>query len=64
MELPIICSRQITCGINNFLVSLVQFFDRFNIRHNIAELLEYLWEVPSHKNALRQVNFLLGLISK
>ncbi|KAJ4815398.1 Ubiquitin conjugation factor E4 A [Rhynchospora pubera] len=38
-----------------FSSSNTQFFDRFNIRHNIAELLEYLWEVPSHKNALRQI---------
>lgn len=29
----------------------VQFYDKFNIRHNIAELLEYLWQVPSHRNA-------------
>lgn len=33
----------------------VQFYDKFNIRHNIAELLEYLWQVPSHRNAWRQV---------
>ncbi|KAJ3673125.1 hypothetical protein LUZ60_006499 [Juncus effusus] len=38
-----------------FSSSNTQFFDRFNIRHNIAELLEYLWEVPSHRNALRQI---------
>lgn len=44
----------------NFQFVLVQFFDRFNIRHNIAELLEYLWGVPSHRNALRQVSHLLG----
>ena len=34
----------------------LQFFDKFNIRHNIAELLEYLWDVPSHRNAWRQVS--------
>lgn len=34
----------------------VQFYDKFNIRHNIAELLEYLWQVPSHRNAWRQVS--------
>ncbi|XP_041002571.1 probable ubiquitin conjugation factor E4 [Juglans microcarpa x Juglans regia] len=32
-----------------------QFFDKFNIRHNIAELLEYLWQVPSHRNAWRKI---------
>ncbi|KAK4772848.1 hypothetical protein SAY87_027867 [Trapa incisa] len=32
-----------------------QFYDKFNIRHNIAELLEYLWQVPSHRNAWRQI---------
>ena len=46
-----------------------QFYDKFNIRHNIAELLEYLWQVPSHRNVWRRVNlsifvliFLLALI--
>ncbi|KAJ6960094.1 ubiquitin conjugation factor E4 isoform X2 [Populus alba x Populus x berolinensis] len=33
-----------------FTGSHTQFFDKFNIRHNIAELLEYLWQVPSHRN--------------
>ncbi|KAL3525886.1 hypothetical protein ACH5RR_014258 [Cinchona calisaya] len=32
-----------------------QFYEKFNIRHNIAELLEYLWQVPSHRNAWRQI---------
>eukprot|EP01018_Ginkgo_biloba_P036582 Gb_15414 [translate_table: standard] len=32
-----------------------QFYDKFNIRHNIAELLEYLWQVPSHHNAWRKI---------
>ncbi|ERN10305.1 hypothetical protein AMTR_s00177p00048180, partial [Amborella trichopoda] len=32
-----------------------QFYDKFNIRHNIAELLEYLWQVPSHRNAWRKI---------
>ncbi|KAG0567242.1 hypothetical protein M758_7G160400 [Ceratodon purpureus] len=32
-----------------------QFYDKFNIRHNIAELLEYLWSVPSHHHAWKQV---------
>lgn len=41
---------------NLFLALLVQFYDKFNIRHNIAELLEYLWQVPSHRNAWRQVH--------
>ncbi|KAI3960816.1 hypothetical protein MKW92_024394 [Papaver armeniacum] len=34
-----------------FTGSHTQFYDKFNIRHNIAELLEYLWQVPSHRNA-------------
>ncbi|XP_010258183.1 PREDICTED: probable ubiquitin conjugation factor E4 [Nelumbo nucifera] len=38
-----------------FTGSHTQFYDKFNIRHNIAELLEYLWEVPSHRNAWRQI---------
>lgn len=46
-----ICSRP--CVLLNII--LVQFFDKFTIRHNIAELLEYLWDVPSHRNAWRQV---------
>lgn len=37
----------------------MQFYDKFNIRHNIAELLEYLWQVPSHRNAWRQVRVIL-----
>eukprot|EP00252_Welwitschia_mirabilis_P016787 TRINITY_DN3721_c0_g1_i1.p1 TRINITY_DN3721_c0_g1~~TRINITY_DN3721_c0_g1_i1.p1 ORF type:complete len:1020 (+),score=199.58 TRINITY_DN3721_c0_g1_i1:182-3241(+) len=32
-----------------------QFYDKFNIRHNIAELLEYLWDVPSHRNAWKRI---------
>lgn len=39
-----------------FFFLFLQFFDKFNIRHNIAELLEYLWDVPSHRNAWRQVS--------
>ncbi|XP_010497124.1 PREDICTED: probable ubiquitin conjugation factor E4 [Camelina sativa] len=39
-----------------FTGSHTQFYDKFNIRHNIAELLEYLWQVPSHRNAWRRVN--------
>lgn len=38
-----------------FTGSHTQFYDKFNIRHNIAELLEYLWQVPSHHNAWRQI---------
>ncbi|OAY80595.1 putative ubiquitin conjugation factor E4 [Ananas comosus] len=38
-----------------FTGSHTQFFDKFTIRHNIAELLEYLWDVPSHNNAWRQI---------
>ena len=34
-----------------FTGSHTQFYDKFNIRHNIAKLLEYLWQVPSHRNA-------------
>ncbi|XP_015077906.1 probable ubiquitin conjugation factor E4 [Solanum pennellii] len=37
-----------------FTGSHTQFYDKFNIRHNIAELLEYLWQVPNHQNAWRQ----------
>jgi len=36
-------------------VFILQFYDKFNIRHNIAELLEYLWGVPSHHNSWKQV---------
>ena len=42
---------------------LVQFYDKFNIRHNIAELLEYLWQVPSHRNAWRQVGLITNMFS-
>ncbi|KAM5581292.1 putative ubiquitin conjugation factor E4 [Rosa sericea] len=38
-----------------FTGSHTQFYDKFNIRHNIAELLEYLWQVPSHRNAWKQI---------
>lgn len=38
-----------------FTGSHTQFYDKFNIRHNIAELLEYLWNVPSHRSAWRQI---------
>ncbi|KAI4321343.1 hypothetical protein MLD38_034738 [Melastoma candidum] len=38
-----------------FTGSHTQFYDKFNIRHNIAELLEYLWQVPSHRNMWRQI---------
>ena len=34
---------------------MLQFYDKFNIRHNIAELLEYLWQVPSHRDIWRKV---------
>ncbi|XP_061977724.1 probable ubiquitin conjugation factor E4 [Populus nigra] len=35
--------------------SHTQFYDKFNIRHNIAELLEYLWQVPSHRDIWRKI---------
>ncbi|KAF9626513.1 hypothetical protein IFM89_034447 [Coptis chinensis] len=38
-----------------FTGSHTQFYDKFNIRHNIAELLEYLWQVPSHRNRWKQI---------
>ncbi|KAK9742559.1 hypothetical protein RND81_03G182000 [Saponaria officinalis] len=38
-----------------FTGSHTQFYDKFNIRHNIAELLEYLWQVPSHRNVWKQI---------
>jgi hypothetical protein len=44
--------------LTGWLLSLVmQFYDKFNIRHNISELLEYLWLVPSHHNAWKKVQF-------
>ncbi|PQM40168.1 hypothetical protein Pyn_24226 [Prunus yedoensis var. nudiflora] len=39
-----------------FTGSHTQFYDKFNIRHNITELLEYLWQVPSHQNAWKQIS--------
>ncbi|EFJ06900.1 ubiquitin-protein ligase, UFD2 [Selaginella moellendorffii] len=38
-----------------FTGSHTQFYDKFNIRHNIAELLEYLWLVPCHHNAWKRI---------
>nr|KAJ0194149.1 hypothetical protein LSAT_V11C800405000 [Lactuca sativa] len=38
-----------------FTGSHTQFYDKFNIRHNIAKLLEYLWQVPVHQNAWKQI---------
>ncbi|KAJ0973800.1 hypothetical protein J5N97_015765 [Dioscorea zingiberensis] len=38
-----------------FTGSHTQFFDKFTIRHNIAELLEYLWNVPSHRNTWMKI---------
>lgn len=38
-----------------FTGSHTQFYDKFNIRHNIAELLEYLWQVPVHQNAWKRI---------
>ncbi|PRQ32515.1 putative aminoacyltransferase, E1 ubiquitin-activating enzyme [Rosa chinensis] len=35
--------------------SHTQLYDKFNIRHKIAKLLEYLWQVPSHRNAWKKV---------
>lgn len=43
-----------------FVSCPMQFYDKFDIRHNIAELLEYLWQVPSHCNAWRQVKYFSG----
>lgn len=28
-----------------------QFYDKFDIRHKIAELLQYLWQIPGHHEA-------------
>ena len=39
-----------------FTGSHTQFYDKFNIHHNIAKLLEYLWQVPSHRNAWIKVS--------
>ncbi|CAI9264946.1 unnamed protein product [Lactuca saligna] len=38
-----------------FTGSHTQFYDKFNIRHNIAKLLEYLWQVPVQQNAWKQI---------
>uniref|UniRef100_A0A0D6R1N6 RING-type E3 ubiquitin transferase n=1 Tax=Araucaria cunninghamii TaxID=56994 RepID=A0A0D6R1N6_ARACU len=38
-----------------FTGSHTQFYDKFNIRHHIAELLEYLWEVASHRNKWKEI---------
>lgn len=38
-----------------FTGSHTQFYDKFNIRHNISELLEYLWTVPSHRSAWKMI---------
>ncbi|CAM6042445.1 unnamed protein product [Sphagnum compactum] len=38
-----------------FTGSHTQFYDKFNIDHNIAELLEYLWLVPNHHNAWKKI---------
>lgn len=43
-------------------MTLFQFYDKFNIRHNIAELLEYLWQVPSHRNVWKKVRVTSSLI--
>ncbi|CAH1450793.1 unnamed protein product [Lactuca virosa] len=45
-----------------FTGSHTQFYDKFNIRHNIAELLEYLWQVPIAKEEEKGVylNFLIN----
>ncbi|XP_058081023.1 probable ubiquitin conjugation factor E4 isoform X3 [Magnolia sinica] len=43
------------CRFPKALDGFMLFYDKFNIRHNIAELLEYLWNVPSHCNAWRQI---------
>ena len=34
---------------------ILRFYDKFNIRHNIAELVKYMWSVPSHHNAWKKV---------
>eukprot|EP00899_Mesostigma_viride_P025856 jgi/Mesvir1/6455/Mv19535-RA.2 len=35
--------------------SHTQFYDKFNIRHQCAEILEYLWGVPSHRAMWQKV---------
>ncbi|XP_026448735.1 probable ubiquitin conjugation factor E4 [Papaver somniferum] len=42
---------------------LVQFYDKFNIRHNIAELLEYLWQIAKKEKGV-YLNFLNFLVSE
>ena len=38
----------------------MQFYEKFSIRFRIADLLEYLWEVPSHRAAWIRVGGWLG----
>ncbi|KAF6147312.1 hypothetical protein GIB67_009795 [Kingdonia uniflora] len=38
-----------------FTGSHTQFYDNFNILHNIVDLLEYLWQIPSHRKAWKQI---------
>mmetsp|Transcript_6829 Transcript_6829/g.17454 ORF Transcript_6829/g.17454 Transcript_6829/m.17454 type:complete len:842 (+) Transcript_6829:170-2695(+) len=33
-----------------FTGSNTQFYDKFNIRHHIGEMLQYLWEIPVHRH--------------
>jgi ubiquitin conjugation factor E4 B len=32
----------------------LQFYDKFNIRRNIADILEYLWKIPAHQAAWKR----------
>ncbi|KAL0450500.1 UNVERIFIED_CONTAM: putative ubiquitin conjugation factor E4 [Sesamum latifolium] len=46
-----------------FTGSHTQFYDKFNIRHNIAELLEYLWQIAKEEEKGVYLNFLNFLIN-
>ncbi|XP_071696746.1 probable ubiquitin conjugation factor E4 [Rutidosis leptorrhynchoides] len=39
-----------------FTGSHIQSDDSFNIRHNILDLLEYLWQIPVYQNAWKQIS--------
>ena len=39
-----------------FTGSNTQFYDKFNIRHHIGEMLEYLWSIPVHKESWKKLS--------
>lgn len=32
-----------------------EFYEKFNIRQNVGEILEYTWNIPLHKEAWKKV---------